>query len=113
MIIIPKGHKYDLVIISWSKRILQAEMSPTERLHYLKLLESLTDEWITADVVAAIEPMCSKGSELIMEIAKLGWRNRPGALDMIAEKFDVLVELNPSLRSAYYEGQRQRGMTAA
>jgi hypothetical protein len=45
--------------------------------------------------------MCGKAQQLYMEIAKLDMRKYPGALDMLATKFDVFAALNPSLISAY------------
>ncbi|RXG86493.1 hypothetical protein [Bradyrhizobium zhanjiangense] len=95
------GHRYTLVLVSLTKRCLQAEMPAEMRLQFLQHLDKMTDQWITPGVIAIIEPMDEKGLELSKEAEKLGYDGRPSALDVYAEKFDVFAALNPSLQRAY------------
>jgi hypothetical protein len=76
---------------------MRAEM----RLDFLTHLEKLTDSVVTADVISMVEPMDDDGYELFLEIQKLGYGPIPNALDMMARKFDVFAQLNPSMRRAH------------
>ncbi|TQF28786.1 hypothetical protein [Bradyrhizobium sp. UNPA324] len=96
------GHKYTLVCASLAKHALTAEdMPPAMRLQFLTYLERMVDQWLTPEVIAMVEPMDDKGLELSKEAGKLGYKGRPSALDVYAEKFDVFAALNPSLQRAY------------
>jgi len=90
----PIGHMYTLVLISLTKRILKEEMPASYRLQFLEHLEKLRDNWLTADTVAAVEPVCDKGYEIIREVQKLGASK---ALDVYAKHFKTFAGLNPSL----------------
>lgn len=104
-----KGHVYTLVFISAVKRWLQSEMSADMRLEFLQHLEKMTDQWLTPEVIALVEPMDDKGQELFDEAGKLGFKiviqpgigRRTDAFDVLYQKFDVFVALNPSLQRAY------------
>lgn len=98
------GHRYTLVMASTVKWALQSENMPAEmRLEFLRHLDKMTDQWLTAEVIAMIEPIDKDGLKLYDEIAKLGWKQvaRDGALDVLAKKFDVFAALNPSLQKAH------------
>ena len=95
------GHRYTLVLASLTKRCLQAKMPPKMQLEFLQHLDKMTDQWITPQIIAMIEPMDDEGLELSLEAKKLGFTGQPNALDVYANKFDVFAALNPSLRRAY------------
>jgi hypothetical protein len=63
------------------------------RLKLLDVLEKMRSEWLSADMIAAIEPMCDRGYEIVREGQKLG----PKALDVFADGFVTFAILNPSL----------------
>jgi hypothetical protein len=98
---IPCGYKYTLVVISEIKRTL-AEKIPAEfRLKFLEHLDKWAADdgrtWLTAEMIAAIEPMCDKGNEIAREAKKLP---RGKFLDVYAETFSTFAVLNPSLIAA-------------
>jgi hypothetical protein len=91
---IPRGYAYTIVRISLDKRLLQDEMSARERLEILERFQLSEHRWLTPAMIAAIEPMCDKGNEIISEACKLD----PGkTLDVFAEHFPTFAVLNPSL----------------
>jgi hypothetical protein len=114
---IPRGYTYTIVLISLDKRLLQDEMPARERLKILEHLEvSESDRiWLTSNMVAAIEPMCDKGNEIVSEARKLD----PGKiLDVFAEHFPTFAVLNPSLISVLqmspnYQARSKREFTPA
>ena len=95
------GHRYTLVCASLAKFALKSEMPAPMRLEFLNHLEKMVDRWLTPEIIAMVEPMDERGLELSREAAKLGYKERPSALDVYADKFDVFATLNPSLRRAY------------
>jgi hypothetical protein len=107
---IPRGYAYTLVLISLNKRLLQDEMPARERLHILERLDVSGEDrlWLTPQMVAAIEPMCDKGDEIVSAARGL----EPGkALDVFAEHFPTFAVLNPTLIAALQmmPGCRSRG----
>jgi hypothetical protein len=95
---IPKGYKYTVVLASITKRVLLQEMPENYRLEFLRHLEKMVDSWLTADMIAAIEPMDDKGEEIAAEIRKVGPQK---ALDVYADAFKAFALLNPSLVAAF------------
>jgi hypothetical protein len=93
---IPRGYAYTIVDISLNKRLLRADMPATER---LKILEGLGGDqnWLTREMVAAIEPMDDHGYELASEAHKLP---EGKVLDVFADHFATFAVLNPSLIAA-------------
>ena len=112
---IPKGWKYELVIISVVKHGLTLEMPAAYRLEFLDRLDGLVNHanntWLTADMVASIEPMCAAGLEMYHEAAKLhrGKPGRPEMLDALAKFFPAFAVLNPSLITALEMEPRRLG----
>src|ERR1700761_6331782 len=101
------GHKYTLVMISVAKKCLRGEMTPDVRLKFLGYLEKFTDNVLTPEIIALVEPIDEKGSELYQEAMKLGFGMKsPNAFNILDQKFDVLATLNPSLKLAYDEACR-------
>jgi hypothetical protein len=111
-----KGHRYQMVMVSMTKRVLQGKMPSEMRLEFLSYLEKMVDNTLTAGVIAIIDPMDDDGQELYMEAVKLGYGPRsPNVFDVLDEKFDVFASLNPSLRRAYDQACRpwaNHGVTA-
>lgn len=95
----PKGHRYTLVMISLTKRVLAEQMPASYRVQFLDHLEKMgsQDQFITPDVISAVEPVCDKGYEMILEAQKLGAAK---ALDAYAEFFPAFAALNPSLMAS-------------
>ena len=95
----PVGHRYTIVIISEIKRRLLQPLSAAHRLRFLEFLDSHTDLVLTAEAIAAIEPMCDEALEMVEEARKLGAAK---ALDVFArwEVFNAFVALNPSILTA-------------
>jgi hypothetical protein len=112
------GHEYTLVMASYTKWVLQGEMSPEMRLKFLDHLEKMTDSTITPAVIALVEPMDSNGREIYEEARKLGYdtqwsrsggMRQPNFFDVLHQQFDIFAALNPSLRAAYDEALRPWG----
>ncbi len=97
-VIVTTGHRYTLILISLTKMCVQSEMPVSMRLRFLEQLNKMTDDYITDEVVAAIEPMCNEAYEIVREAQKLG----PKALDQYADMkvFSAFVAKNPSLLTA-------------
>jgi hypothetical protein len=88
-----------LVLYSVVKRYLAQDIPTEFRLRYLQSFErfeQLTGGWLSADVVAMIDPICDNGYEIVEETRKLPVKQR---LDVLAkpEIFRVVAALNPSL----------------
>jgi hypothetical protein len=95
----PVGHRYSLVLISETKRFLEHELSAAHRLKFLEFLDSCTDNFLKAEAIALVEPMCDEAYQMVKEARKLGAAK---ALDVFArwEIFNAFVALNPSLLTA-------------
>jgi hypothetical protein len=93
------GHKYTIIFISIVKMLLADEMSSAHRLKFLEWLDKCGDQWLTADMVAVIEPMCADGYEIVREAQKLGAGKM---FDVFArwEVFNAFIALNPSILTA-------------
>jgi hypothetical protein len=94
----PIGYLYTLVMMSITKRMLTMEIPAEYRLKFLEHLDknATRDIWLNTDMIAAIEPICDKGYEIVHEANKLG----PKALDVYAANFSTFAVLNPSLITA-------------
>ena len=94
----PTGHRYTLVFVSIVKMLLVEDMPPAYRLRFLEWLDKCGDQWLSADAIAAVQPMCADGYEMVKEAQKLGAK----ALDVYArwEVFNAFIALNPSLLTA-------------
>jgi hypothetical protein len=93
------GHRYTLVFVSLVKKHLAEDIPAYYRLKYLQWLEIRDEACFSPEVIAAVEPMCDDGYELLRETMKLGAKK---GFDMIAswEVFSAFVALNPSLLAA-------------
>jgi hypothetical protein len=115
---IPPGYQYMLVMISITKRALAGEIPSEFRMQFLEHLDKLTTPsdslWLSADMVAAVEPMCEKGNELAREAQALGTGKSLhvrslSVFDAYAKFFPAFASLNPSLITALemMPGRRQ------
>lgn len=111
---LPWISKAEIVYISVVKHLLAGVLPTDYRLQFLVWLDRRTRpsecSWqtlrITPEVVAAIEPICQSGSELLREIMKLDALNRTDAIAR-NDTFRAFVALNPSLLSAIRTGSNQ------
>jgi hypothetical protein len=94
---IPRGYAYTIVDISLNKRLLRADMPANERLKILEGLKGDDQNWLTREMVAAIEPMNDQGYELASEAHKLP---EGKVLDVFADHFATFAVLNPSMIAA-------------
>jgi hypothetical protein len=103
----PTGHRYTLVFVSIVKMLLAEEMPQAYRLRFLEWLDKCGDQWLSADAIAAVQPMCADGHEMVREAQKLGPRK---VLDVLArcEVFNAFVALNSSLLTAIKICDRRR-----
>jgi hypothetical protein len=115
--VIPMGYKYTVIIISVIKRTLAQDIPPEYRLKFLNQLDAMTSSgqegyaWLTADMIAAIDPMCDRGDEMFSEASKLD-RGRPGQpamFDALNKFFPAFAVLNPSLMTALEMEPRRSG----
>ena len=66
------GHKWSFIVAALAKRVLQIPgIKPADRLRVLERLNSLTDDWFTADMLAGIAPMCDTGYAIFKEAKSL------------------------------------------
>jgi hypothetical protein len=102
----PTGYKYTVIIISTTKRALAGNISREYRLEFLNHLDRMVNHqnnsWLTEAMIAAIDPMCDAGLEMLSEAMKLdkGKPGRPGMLDALAKFFPAFAVLNPTLLTA-------------
>jgi len=111
---IPTGHKYTLVVVSLLKRWLAEDIPAEYRLKFLEWLDRMAtgpDIWLTADMIAAVEPICEAGEEMYFEAAKLdrGKPGQPGMFEALAKFFPTFAVLNPSLMTAIELEPRRHG----
>jgi len=95
----PDGHRWALVVISEIKRLLSMNLSAEHRLRFLEFLDNCTDNFLTAESISIIEPICDEAYEMLKETRKLGAKK---SLDVLAhwEVFNAFVALNPSILTA-------------
>ncbi len=69
----PIGYLYTLVMMSITKRMLAMDIPAEYRLKFLEHLDknATRDIWLNAEMIAAIEPICDKGYEIVREANKL------------------------------------------
>jgi hypothetical protein len=99
---VPVGYRCTLVMVSHVKRALvSCEMPLGERLRMLEGINSFVDSYFTEEALAAVEPACKTGAEMIKECLKIDRGNLKlsKGFDLVAseEVFGHLLELNPSL----------------
>jgi hypothetical protein len=110
----PPGYRYTVVIVSIIKRSLAADIPAEYRLKFLNQLDQMAsgwDGWLTADMIATIEPMCDRGHEMYTEAAKLdrGKPGQPAMFDALNKFFSAFCVLNPTLITALELEPRRLG----
>jgi hypothetical protein len=102
----PVMRKCILVFVSLVKHLLEEDIPTEYRLKYLQWLERRDDWWCSPRIIAAIEPMCNNGYELLRETMRLGHKK---GFDTLAhwEVFNAFVALNPSLLTAIKMGKSE------
>ena len=69
---VPDGYKWALIGAALTKRTLQSPgLRAGDRLALLERLNGMTDAYFTADMLAAIEPMCDTGYAIYKEANSL------------------------------------------
>ena len=106
-------YRYAMVLISHAKKSLASECPADFRLKVLRYFEKFSDQWLDAEMIALIEPMCVDGEKLFMETCKLGYKPPDGAFDVMARSdvFCAFASLNPSLLAAIKYANAKRGLT--
>lgn len=106
-------HRCLLVLVSIAKRYLADGISTEFSLRFLEAFErfeKLTEGWLSAEVVAMIDPICDNGYKIWEETRPLKNPQERNRMIEAPEVFSVLAALNPSLlrvikhRSETYRG---------
>lgn len=112
---IPQGYKYTVIIVSVIKRTLAQNIPAEYRFKFLNQLDALasggSDNWLTADMISAIAPMCDRGDEMFSEASKLdrGKPGKPAMFRALDKFFPAFAVLNPSLMTALEMEPRRHG----
>jgi hypothetical protein len=100
IVYIPRGHLFNFAEISVLKRsLLTAKMTAGERLKILDCIARCIFGPVTQEAIAAIDPCCDAGAEIIREINSLPLEKRSTAFGD-GDVFRLLAKLNPSLLAA-------------
>src|SRR6516165_7599191 len=67
----PAGHVHLMLWASAAKRALQWEMKPGKRQKLLELLNSITDNWLTPELLSVITPAGDTEMEMMSEARSL------------------------------------------
>jgi hypothetical protein len=96
----PIGYLLDMAEISYFKRaVFMPEMPTGERLKCLDGVASGVSGPVTEAAVAAIEPICDRGMQMLLEIFSLPGEKQTQAFAR-GDVFRILARLNPSLLTA-------------
>jgi hypothetical protein len=114
----PIGYLFDFAVASyWKRRLLATNINAGERLEYLDGLSECVSGPVTAEAIAAIEPICSRGEQILSEVLSLPVEKQTQAFSK-GDVFRILARLNPSLLAAlrlcalYGVPERPRNSTA-
>ena len=100
IVYMPTGHLFNLADVSRFKyALLNAEMTSGERLRILDGIASTIDRPVTAEAIAAIEPIDDTGRKMMKEISSLDVAEQSQAFRK-GDVFRLLAKLNPSLLRA-------------
>jgi hypothetical protein len=100
IVYMPRGHLFNLAEISVLKRcLLTSKMTAGQRLQILDCIARCIFGPVTQEAIAAIEPCCDDGAEIIREINSLPIERRSTAFND-GDIFRLLAKLNPSLLRA-------------
>jgi hypothetical protein len=102
-----------MLMAAAGKRALQYEMKPGKRLRFLELLNSLTDGWLTPEILAVITPAGDTEMEILNEAKSLdGDKGCEASFKVLTSPkvFGHFRRLNPSFMAAI---KLRQAMTAA
>ncbi len=96
----PVGHLFNLAMVSKLKRgLLTLEMTAGDRLKFLDGIAHCVHGPVTAQAIAAVEPCCDVGADILREINSLPIERQTTAFND-GDVFRLLAKLNPSLLRA-------------
>jgi hypothetical protein len=99
--LISAGHRYCLVAAAITKRILSEEgLKAGERLEWLEKLNGLTDQYITPEMLAAVEPASDVEAQIFSEAMSLPIADDHGNASFRVLTRDEVFSLFRSLHSA-------------
>jgi hypothetical protein len=107
-----------MLVVANTKRALQRiNMNVRDRLHVLEKMNGFTDQWLTAEMLATIEPMSDTQEQMFREARSLdppGGRPFQASAGILTSQqvFGHFVRLNPSLLAAI-KLQHDRGRVVA
>ena len=101
---IPPGYQHLLLVIAYIKRVLVVcGMKAGERLHYLEWLNKQTDNYISPEMLAIIEPMSNAEMAMMHEAQSLDPKGSNSESFKILTRWNVFnsfLALNPSILAA-------------
>jgi hypothetical protein len=103
---VPAGYRVNLVAIALAKRALLTKgCPPAEKLSFLEFLNAMPDSYLSADMVAVVEPIDDVGYRIVEEAMTLDPPDdKAGAASCkvlsSARVFGHLIALNPSILKA-------------
>jgi hypothetical protein len=100
MVYTPSGHLQNLAYIAYFKHaLLNFKLTADFQLKLLEHINSCVYGLVTAEAVAAIEPSCDVGAEMLSELNKVP-RSEVSRAFREGDVFRLLAKLNPSLLRA-------------
>jgi hypothetical protein len=119
--IVPAGYMLLLLMVALTKSAaLTRGIKPNDQLHLLEMMNGLTDQYLTQEMLAMIEPMPSPGWQIYIEAKSLDSADDKLAKASFAvltseRVFGHFVRLNRSIVEAirWRIAQRQRSVVAA
>jgi hypothetical protein len=115
-VFVPAGYVHLMLWAGAGKRALQYQMKPGKRLRLLELLNSLTDNYFTPEMLAAITPASDTEMEMVNEARSLdGDKGCAASFDVLtgAKVFGHFRRLNPSYLAAIKLRARMTATRAA
>ena len=96
----PIGHLMNLAMVADLKRgLVNFKLSAGDTLRFLEGISGCIYGPVTAEAIAAIEPLCDTGHAMLVEIHSLPIEKRSSAFQE-GDVFRLLARLNPSLITA-------------
>jgi hypothetical protein len=101
---VPPGYQHLLLVIAYIKRVLViCEMKAGERLHHLEWLNKQTDNYVSPEMLAIIEPMSDAEMAMMHEARSLDQKGSDAKSFAILTRWKVFhsfLALNPSILAA-------------
>jgi hypothetical protein len=100
VLLMPIGHLFDLAEVSFLKYVLvKTETAARERMKMLDMIAGCVFGSVSAEAIAAVDPMCVKGVQIFSEILDLPVEKQTKAFSA-GDVFRLLARLNPNLLTA-------------